>query len=320
MKKIFTPPWWAVSPHIQTILPVLFKVAKPDTHRQRQELTDGDFIDLDWLGKPQNGQPILVILHGLEGSSESHYVRRMLQTAQNHGLCAVVHHHRSCSGEPNRLARSYHSGDTEDIHFTLTQLHQQYPESPLYAVGYSLGGNVLAKYQGEQGEQSLLEKTIIVSAPLWLAACAKKLEKGFSKIYQQHLIKQLQAKMHSKVLQSNLVEKMPVTEAQIQQLSTFYLFDDKVTAPLHGFADVNDYYQRASGKPFLKNVSKSTLVIHAQDDPFMTDDVIPAAVELSEHVEYELHPKGGHVGFISGGVPWKPRFYLESRIIHFLKS
>ncbi|WP_144211176.1 hydrolase [Shewanella donghaensis] len=320
MKKIFTPPWWAVSPHIQTILPVFFKVAKPDIDRLRQELPDGDFIDLDWLGTPKNGQSILVILHGLEGSSDSHYVRRMLQTAKENNLCAVVHHHRGCSGEPNRLARSYHSGDTDDIRFTLTQLHAQFPESPLYAVGYSLGGNVLAKYQGEEGDNSLLTKTIIVSAPLWLAACAKKLEKGFSTVYQQHLIKQLQAKMQQKVAQQNLVEKMPISKDKIEQLSTFYLFDDHITAPLHGFIDVNDYYQKASGKPYLKAVGKSTLVIHAQDDPFMTDDVIPAAVELSEHVEYELHPNGGHVGFISGGLPWKPRFYLESRIIHFIKS
>ncbi|WP_285164130.1 hydrolase [Shewanella goraebulensis] len=320
MKKLFSPPWWAASAHIQTILPVFFKVDKPAVSRQRQELPDGDFIDLDWVGEAINGQAILVILHGLEGSSDSHYVRRMLQTAKDNNLCAVVHHHRSCSGEPNRLARSYHSGDTQDIHFTLTQLKQQYLDSPLYAVGYSLGGNVLAKYQGEQGSNSLLEKTIIVSAPLCLAACAKKLENGFSTVYQQHLIKQLQGKMQAKVAEAQLKSDMPVTAKEIDNLTTFHLFDDKVTAPLHGFSDVFDYYTRASGKPFLKHVKKSTLVIHAQDDPFMTDAVIPSNAELSEHVQYELHKNGGHVGFISGGVPWKPTFYLESRIIQFIKS
>ena len=320
MKKLFSPPWWAVSAHTQTILPVFFKVDKPAVTRHRQELSDGDFVDLDWVGEAVNGQPILVILHGLEGSSDSHYVRRMLQTAKDNGLCAVVHHHRSCSGEPNRLARSYHSGDTQDIHYTLTLLKQQYPDSSLHAVGYSLGGNVLAKYQGEQGDDSLLEKTIIVSAPLCLAACAKKLEKGFSTVYQQHLIKQLQQKMHAKVAEAHLANDMPVTANEIETLKTFQLFDDRVTAPLHGFNDVFDYYQRASGKPFLKHVKKSTLVIHAQDDPFMTDAVIPTKEELSEHVEYELHKNGGHVGFISGGTPWKPTFYLESRVIQFIKS
>ena len=320
MKKTFSPPWWAVSAHIQTILPVFFKVDKPEVSRQRQELSDGDFVDLDWVGEAVNGQPILVILHGLEGSSDSHYVRRMLQAAKEQGLCAVVHHHRSCSGEPNRLARSYHSGDTQDIHFTLTQLNHQFPDSALYAVGYSLGGNVLAKYQGEQGSDSLLDKTIIVSAPLCLAACAKKLESGFSTVYQQHLIKQLQDKMQAKVAEAHLSTDMPVTAKEIAELTTFHLFDDRVTAPLHGFSDVYDYYNRASGKPFLKQVQKSTLVIHAQDDPFMTDAVIPSNEELSDHVEYELHQNGGHVGFISGGVPWKPTFYLESRIIQFIKG
>ena len=320
MKKRFMPPWWAVSSHIQTILPVFTKVDKPELKRQRQELPDGDFIDLDWLATPVNGKPILVILHGLEGSSDSHYVRRMLQTANDHQLCAVVHHHRSCSGTPNRLARSYHSGDTQDIHFTLSQLKRHYPDSPLLAVGYSLGGNVLAKYQGEHGHQSQLDKTVIVSAPLCLAACAKKLESGFSTVYQQHLIKQLQQKMQEKLTQQHLTSSMPVTANEIDKLTTFHLFDDKVTAPLHGFNDVFDYYQRASGKPFLQHVQKPTLIIHAKDDPFMTDAVIPSEDELSKHVEYELHHHGGHVGFICGGTPWKPKYYLESRIISFMTS
>ncbi|MEL4281098.1 MULTISPECIES: hydrolase [Shewanella] len=318
MPNVFNPPWWAKSPHVQTILPVLTKVAKPVLERQRLELPDGDFIDLDWQARPEIGKPIMVIIHGLEGSAQSHYARRILQACKEQGLAAVVHHHRSCSGETNRLARSYHSGDTDDLQFSLSLLQQTYPQSPLLAVGYSLGGNVLTKYQGEYQEHSLLSRAVVVSAPLQLSACAKRLENGFSKVYQSHLIKQLQHKVNQKLADPDLAGAMALSPMQVAHLNTFYDFDDKVTAPLHGFLGVEDYYTRASGLPFIKCITKPTLILHAKDDPFMTDAVIPHSSQLSEHVEYELHAHGGHVGFIEGGTPWKPRYYLERRILDFL--
>ncbi len=314
----FSTPWWAKSPHVQTILPVFTKVPKPELMRERLELDDGDFIDLDWLAKPKKGQPLVVLIHGLEGSAESHYIRRMLYTCQQQGLAALVHHHRSCSGENNRLARSYHSGDIGDLSANLSRLKQNYPDSPLFAVGYSLGGNVLAKYQGEMGENSLVARAVVVSAPLALGACAKRLESGFSKIYQRHLIKQLQQKTRDKLANQSQAKHMPVDEASLAKLNTFYQFDDQVTAPLHGFTNVQDYYSRASGLQFLNAIARPTLIIHAADDPFMTHDVIPSANHLSSHIEYELHHKGGHVGFIEGGSPFKPKYYLERRAIDFL--
>ncbi len=320
IRQKFSPPWWARNPHIQTILPVLTKVDRPQLERERLELSDGDFIDLDWQGKPKSNQAIVIIVHGLEGSSSSHYARRILAACKAQQLCAVVHHHRSCSGELNRLVRGYHSGDTQDIQQTLIQLKQRYPDSPLLAVGYSLGGNVLVKYQGEQQQKSLLERAVAVSAPLHLAACAKRLEKGFSKVYQSYLIKQLQEKMLGKVATPALQPLMPIGKAEIEQLTTFYAFDDKITAPLHGFNDVDDYYHRASGLPYLSQIQKPTLVIHAKDDPFMTHAVIPTDEQLAEQVEYELHDNGGHVGFIEGGSPWRPRYYIEKRILSFLTS
>jgi uncharacterized protein len=320
MNKQFTPPWWALNPHIQTILPLMFKVARPATFRQRQELEDGDFIDLDWLGSPQNGDPIMVIIHGLEGSADSHYARRMLVAAKAVKLCAVVHHHRGCSGEPNRLARSYHSGDTQDLHHTLEQLKHYYPESPLFAVGYSLGGNVLAKYQGEFQDKSLIDRAVVISAPLQLAACAEKLAHGFSKVYQNFLLKKLRKKMRQKLRTPIIGKLMPISRWQLRKLRTFEAFDDKVTAPLHGFTGVADYYQRSSALPYLKKVCKPTLVIHAMDDPFMTAAVMPQAHELSANVSYEAHAFGGHVGFIAGGFPWKPKFYLEPRVLSFLQQ
>ncbi|WP_133408663.1 hydrolase [Parashewanella tropica] len=316
----FQPPWWAKSPHLQTILPVLTKVKIPPLNRERLTLKDGDFVDLDWLGTPKANQPIVVILHGLEGSSESHYVRRIINCCQQSGLPAVVHHHRSCSGEQNRLPRSYHSGDTQDISQTLIYLKHKYPNSPLFAVGYSLGGNVLAKYLGEQQQHSMIERAVVISAPLQLRACAKRLEKGFSKIYQGHLIKQLQRKLIDKLGTAALKDKMPVTKERVPSLNTFYEFDDKVTAPLHGFKGVEDYYLKASGLPYLATISIPTLVLHAKDDPFMTDEVIPSQEHISTSVQYELAQRGGHVGFINGGNIFNPSYYLEPRIIGFLLS
>ncbi len=319
MEKLeFTPPWWAQNPHIQTILPVLTKVPKPLLTRQRLELDDGDFLDLDWLRHPIQGEPIVVLMHGLEGSAESHYARRLLQMLATRNSCGLVHHHRSCSGETNRLARSYHSGETQDIQTTLTMLKQEFPQSPIYAVGYSLGGNVLTKYLGEQQQASLIEAAVVVSAPLQLAACATRIKQGFSRVYQNYLIKQLQQKVYDKLSIANIGPQMPLTQNEVAKLTTFHQFDDRVTAPLHGFNGVDDYYTRASGLPYLSQITTPTLVIHAKDDPFMNDEVIPQQDELSPAVMYELHNYGGHVGFIDGGTPLKPRFYLEKRIIHFL--
>ncbi|MEI6859327.1 MAG: hydrolase [Shewanella sp.] len=318
MKRYFSPPWWARNPHVQTILPVLTKAKRPALTRQRLELSDGDFIDLDWLGQPKAHSPIVIIIHGLEGSSKSHYVCRLLNDCHRQSICAVVHHHRCCSGETNRRARSYHSGDTQDLQENLSQLKLKYPHSPLLAVGYSLGGNMLTKYLGEYANTSLIQRAVVVSAPLQLSACAKRLESGLSKIYQSYLIKQLQQKTTDKVNNPQLTQDMPVSLSQIPQLKTFYDFDHQVTAPLHGFDSVDDYYKRASGMDYLQYIHKPTLVIHAEDDPFMSADVIPTKLQCSNQVTYELHPRGGHVGFIDGGTPLKPKYYLEQRILHFL--
>ena len=156
-----------------------------------KSLEDGDFIDLDWSNEEAPRDSIVVIIHGLEGGSHSSYARRLMNRCHAHNISAVVHHHRSCSGENNRLAHSYHSGQTEDIQHSLNHIRRLHPNAKIYAVGYSLGGNALAKYLGEQGESSIIERAVVVSAPLLLAACAKRLESGFSTIYQRHLIKQL---------------------------------------------------------------------------------------------------------------------------------
>lgn len=316
--KRFNSPWWARNPHIQTILPALLHTKKSPLRRQRIELDDGDFIDLDWADTNAPHQQIVVILHGLEGGSHSPYVQRLIRAYKKMSIPAVVHHHRSCSGENNRLARSYHSGETEDIQRTFDHVKQLYPNCEILAVGYSLGGNALAKYLGEQQDASLVNRAVIVSAPLVLSACAKRLESGFSTIYQRHLIKRLQLKTAEKLANPNLRGSMPLTYDRVNEIKTFYDFDHQVTAPLHGFSGAHDYYAKCSGLQFLKKIVTPTLILHAADDPFMTDAVVPNEAQLSASIQYELYPRGGHVGFINGGAPWCPKYFLEDRITAFL--
>lgn len=317
--KHLPTPKWAKNPHVQTILPSILPGPSMTLRRERMELVDGDFIDLDWADAGEQPKRIVVVFHGLEGSSKSPYVKRLMKSCSEHDVCSVVHHHRSCSGENNRLARSYHSGETGDMQKTLRHIRSLYPAAHIDAVGYSLGGNALAKYLGEQQEASLVDRAVIVSAPLQLSACAKRLEGGFSTIYQRRLIKQLHRKTAEKLDNPKLRDAMPVDAKKVSELKTFYDFDDQVTAPLHGFDDVHDYYKQCSGLQFLTSITIPTLIIHATDDPFMTDEVIPKPEQLSEQVSYELYAHGGHVGFISGGSPLRPKFFLEDRLVDFLE-
>ncbi len=318
-QRYLPTPWWAKNPHVQTILTSVLPAPNVALRRERLELSDGDFIDLDWADTSERPKRIVLVFHGLEGSSGSPYVRRLMKSCGEHGVSVVVHHHRSCSGENNRLARSYHSGETGDMQSTLLHLKALHPDAHIDAVGYSLGGNALAKYLGEHKEASLVDRAMIISAPLQLSACAKRLEGGFSRIYQRHLIKQLQRKTTDKLANPKLKEMMPVELDEVMELETFYDFDDQVTAPLHGFSDVHDYYAQCSGIQFLSSITTPTLIIHAADDPFMTDAVIPKPDQLSDQVSYELYSHGGHVGFISGGTPLRPQYFLEDRIAGYLE-
>ncbi|WP_417348484.1 hydrolase [Ferrimonas sp.] len=318
MTTRFAPSRWWRNPHLQTIWPLMVKPAALPLLRETFSLSDGDHLQLDWLN-PEGDGPLYLLLHGLEGGSDSHYVRRMLHRLNQQGATAVVMHQRSCGGEMNALPRTYHSGETADLGQMLTQLTQRFPDRPILAIGYSLGGNVLCKYLGEQGDNSLIHRGVAVSPPLDLFACARRMEQGFSRVYQRHLLTRLRDKIHQKLAGPH-AGAMPVGPGECKKLNTFYQFDHRVTAPLHGFDGADDYYRRASGKQFLKGVRRPLLVLHAADDPFMTQAVIPAPHELAHSVTLELCPYGGHVGFISGGPLWRPAFYLEPRAINFLNE
>ncbi len=319
----FKPSWWLKNRHVQTILPRVYP--KPCDFKPRFqdfELLDGDFVELTWTGAPESvqlGQPIVLVLHGLEGSFDSFYAKRMMNAMHNNGWFSVLMHFRGCGAKPNRRAHSYHSGQTSDVAEFVQYLAKNYPDSPIYAVGFSLGGNVLAKYLGEQVNNPIAGG-VVISAPLQLDECAKSIGEGFSKVYQKYLINKLVASTHQKIDFLNGAEPVPVDKDKLDNLTTIRDFDDCITAPLNGFDNAMDYYQRSSSKQFLQHIATPTLVIHAKDDPFMNEKVIPSEEELSEHVVFELSEAGGHVGFLSGSNPFKPEFWAETRSVNFIKS
>lgn len=320
MSERFRPAWWARSPHVQTLVAARAPAPKPALEHERFELPDGDMLQLSWGARPAPGEPLLVLLHGLEGDSESTYIRRMVAACVERGRAVVVHHHRGCGREPNRLPRGYHSGDTADIAVVLEALAERYPDSPLQAAGYSLGANVLVKYLGERGEGTPLSRAAAVCTPLDLGACADRLERGFSRLYQAVLLASLKQKALDKLARPELGPQLPFEAPEVKATRSFRQYDSLVVARLHGFRDADDYYTQASSMPYLPRVRTPLLVLHAADDPFMSPAVIPKAASIPEGVRYELWPEGGHVGFIEGGAPWRPRFFLERRLLRWMND
>lgn len=284
---------------------------------------DHDFLDIDCCGEGE--LPLIVLLHGLTGSSQSGYIKSLQHTLLKQGFRSVALNFRGCSGESNNLARSYHSGETEDTYFLYQTLRQREPTTPIAVVGFSLGGNVLLKWLGEQGNKLSLFAAVAVSVPLVLGTCATKLDYGFSKIYRESLLRELKNYINQKLqhLQriGNLREAKKIEQlGDLSSVKSFWQYDDRVVAKLHGFKDVHDYYLRSSSRQFLKKIEVPTLLIQAIDDPFMTEAVLPGADELSPSVYLEITQGGGHVGFIGGNTPFKPRYWLDQRIPEFLKE
>jgi len=321
----FQPAWWLPGPHLQTLWNPFFRRA-PRLARQRERLwlADGDFIDLDWHGPHEASAPLVLVLHGLTGSSSSLYVLGLQQQLAARGWASVAINWRGCSGEPNLLPRAYHSGASDDLAEVIGHLQAKRPLAPLYAVGYSLGGNVLLKYLGESGIGSPLRKAVAVSVPFRLDQCADRIGLGFSRVYQAHFMKAMVAYVKDKQQRfqhEGLTEHLGALQrlGPLQGIRTFWDFDGRFTAPLHGYADAEDYYRRASSRYFLGQIRTRTLIIQSSDDPFVFPHSVPPSAELSASTRLELHRRGGHVGFI-GGSPRQPRFYLEERIPAWLTA
>lgn len=317
----FRPAGWLRNRHAQTIYPSLplSRAPRPALSRRILELPDGDVTVVDWLAESPgitDDTPLLVVLHGLESSAESAYARQLLHAAKEHGWHAAVLHFRDCGDYRNRLPRRYHAGETNDLRYFLGKLRTDGQAGPIMAVGYSLGGNVLLKYLGEDGMATPLRAAAAVSVPLNLHKCATALSQGFSRLYQTHLLRRMKKSVSRKFNRHTAAFDWRRT----MRARTFAEFDDAVTAPLHGFANKDEYYDRCSSIRFLAGIRRPTLVINSLDDPFMTPDMIPTEDALSDFVTLEVSTSGGHVGFIDGGTPWRPSFYLPSRIIDFLEE
>lgn len=327
IKSRFKPAWWLNNPHLQTLYPALLrKPPSPDLKRERLITDDSDFIDIDFCGDhAQQQQPLIILLHGLTGSSQSKYIKGLQQALLNQGLRSAALNFRGCSGEYNHSSRCYHSGETGDIEFLYRTLRAREPDTPMAAVGFSIGGNVLLKWLGEQGGNVDLFAAAAISVPLVLNTCADKLDNGFSKLYRASLLREL--KEYVRLKQQHLESLGKSEEAEIlrqvgdlDNITSFWQYDDRVVAKLYDFANVDDYYQRSSSRQFLQAISVPTLLIQAQDDPFMTPEVLPELAELSSSVSLEITQGGGHVGFVSGNNPFHAEYWLEQRIPEFLQQ
>ena len=281
------------------------------------ELPDGDFVDLDWAELAGTDAPLVLVLHGLEGWARSNYVLEMYRALGRRGVAAVGLNFRGCSGEPNRLPRMYHSGETEDLRLILRMLGGRFPGRALGALGFSLGGNVLLKYLGEQGGDAAATPAAAaaaISVPFDLSAGADWIERGISSLYRLYLVR----KLHRKVRRKAALLRQHVDVDRLLGTRTFREFDGTGTAPLHGFRDAEDYYRRSSSGPHVASIRVPTLVIHAADDPFLPTTAVPRkALEENPFIEARVTDGGGHVGFVAGP-PWAPLFWAEETAADFL--
>jgi predicted alpha/beta-fold hydrolase len=314
----FQPAPWAPGPHAQTLLARALRTGEGLRYeRERLSTPDGDFIDVDWGPDPGPHAPLVLVLHGLEGSTERGYVRNVCLELVRVGHRPVAMNFRGCSGEPNVQPHSYHSGATDDPLWLLELLRARHPDRPLGAVGFSLGGNVLLKLLGERsdGGRGLLDAAVAVSVPYDLAAGCALLERTtMGRTYAGYFLRSLQSKVRAKeTVLSDVVRLRDVYAAR-----SLRAFDECVTAPLNGFRDASHYYELSSSARYLASVRVPTLLLHASDDPFLPPASIPEKVARSNPVLHlVLQPRGGHVGFLFG-TPWRPRFWADEEAARFL--
>ena len=312
----YRPPWWLPGGHLQTIWPATVALGPlPVWRRERWQTPDGDFIDLDHVVPgpsdpvPAAEAPRVVLFHGLEGSSSSHYSRKLMHAIAARGWHGVVAHWRGCSGEPNRLARAYHSGDSAEVDWIIRRLN------PQYAIGVSLGANALAKWLGEQQAAAPLDAAVVIAAPQDLRAGAERLSQGFSRLYCHHFLSTLKGKALEKLARyPGLCDG-----ARVRRARTLYDFDDAFTAPVHGFAGAHDYWQRSSCRRWLASITVPTLVINALNDPFVPASSLASRADVARAVLLDYPLAGGHVGFPTAPFPGDTT-WLCQRSLEFLNA
>lgn len=321
----YTPAWWVPGAHLRTLWGKLIRRPPPLTTRvERWATPDGDELALhrvDPIDRSSAHGGRLLVLHGLEGTIESHYLRGILAQARQSGWAADALIFRTCNGEVTRARRLYHSGETTDLDFVVQRLVRENQGQPLALAGFSLGGNVLLKWLGERGDDlpPEIQSAAAVSVPFDLERGARFIERGFSRVYTRHFLRTLRSKARAKLARDpDLFDASALERAR-----TLFAFDDAVTAPVHGFVDARDYYRRSSSIRFLHAIRRPTLLLSAYDDPFLPPSVlreVAAIAEANPCLVAEFHQSGGHVGFIAGQWPWSPRYYAEDRVLSFSRG
>jgi uncharacterized protein len=313
-KSTYCAPAWLPGGHLQTIYPVLFRSFAQVTHRvERLELADGDFIDLEWAGN--GGSKLAILSHGLEANAKSGYVQGMAAALVRHGWDVLAWNFRGCSHEPNRQLRMYHSGETEDFHAVISHALANHSAKSVDLIGFSLGGNITLKYLGERPDaiSPRLHRAVAFSVPCDLACSSQQLARLSNKIYMERFLIEMRKKIRSK--KQMFPDQLDLTG--LNAIRTFHEFDDRYTAPIHGFRDAADYWERNSCRQFLTQVKLPTLLVSAANDPFLGPNCYPhlEAAE-SEFFHFEMPSSGGHVGFYASGND--DEYWSETRALEFL--
>src|SRR5438034_1308737 len=313
--------WWLRSGHAQTIWGQ-FARRRPRIPTSLECVTspDGDNIELHHVRGRDDG-PHVLLLHGLEGSPHSHYVAGLLSQAHQRSWAASLVVFRGCGTAPNVARRFYHSGETADLDFVFTQLSKRWPHAPWFTIGVSLGGNVLLKWLGERGGNvaSRVRAAAAISVPFDLEAGSRHLSRSVLRVYDRSFLRSLRRKAFAKLARyPDLFDR-----AKLARAETVYEFDDAVTAPVHGFSNAHDYYEKSSSMQFLPHIRVPTLLLSASDDPFLPHDVLAraeAVARANAALTVEFHASGGHVGFIAGARPWRPHYFAEWRVFRYFEE
>jgi predicted alpha/beta-fold hydrolase len=290
--------------------------------RERFTTPDGDFLDVDFSeplsGGSHDSAPIVMLLHGLEGCSESGYMMEAARCCRREGLRAAALNFRGRSGSPNRRPRAYHAGETGDLDLILSALHERAPKAPLAAIGFSLGGNVLLKYLGERGAQNpRLAAAAGISVPFDLAAATARMERGMGLLYTRFFLQSLRDGVRAKAENGPL----PYDPAAALEARTLRDFDEIVTAPLHGFPSAAEYYERSSSLRYLPAIRVPTLLLQAKDDPFHPVSAEETGtVRDNPWLQAGFVERGGHVGFVGGATPLMPFFWAEAEAVRFVAT
>jgi predicted alpha/beta-fold hydrolase len=314
-RSTYAAPLFLKNGHMQTIFPLLRKVRGVRYRRERLVTPDDDFLDLDW--SERGAKRIAILSHGLEGNTQRNYVLGMIRALHKKGWDALAWNYRSCSGEPNRQLRWYHSGDTGDLETVIQRVSEEKRYTEIALIGFSLGGNITLKYLGERGRSThpLISRAVAFSVPCDLRSSAIKLAKPAGRIYMIRFMRTL----HRKVREKKRMFPGLIDDSRLNEVKTFVQFDDRFTAPIHGFRDAEDYFARSSSRQFLGNVAIPALLVNARNDPFLDEPSFPfSEANSSSNFFFEAPETGGHMGFVAFNHAGE--YWSESRAMEFLNG